>query len=254
MRRVPISVRTRRILWGRSGNRCARCKRQLTEPAAGDDREALIGVECHIVSGQERGPRHRDLPAGEVDSLENLILLCRNCHQLVDEQVNEFTEERLRELKRSHEDWVANITDPIVPVRIRDPDFSKPTVLHLIETGQELMSWWGGAASSTVGDRPEPSNQAEAELLAGFLDNLSDWAEIWSELGHGARLEAEFALSEQLRELREAGFVVYAGDRQLTLEGGHGAPAGWRNAVISVYRFDDPAIRSSASDDAATEV
>lgn len=250
---MGTSTRTRRFLWGRSGNRCARCKRQLTETASIDDREALIGVECHIVSGREKGPRYRALSSSEVDALENLILLCRNCHQLVDEQVNEFTEERLREMKRIHENWISTMTDPTVPVRIRDPDSLAPTVLHLIETGQQLMASWGGAMSSEIGDRPEPRDRAEVELLGGFLANVSDWAEIWNEIGHGGRLEAEFELSDQLRALLAAGFVVYSGERELVVEGGHGAPARWRNAVISIYRIDDPAIRKSVNDDATPE-
>jgi hypothetical protein len=46
------------------------------------------------------------LISGEnVDRYENLILLCKVHHKLVDDQPDKFTVQILREMKRSHEDW-----------------------------------------------------------------------------------------------------------------------------------------------------
>src|SRR4051794_25601487 len=100
---MPISVHTRRALWGRSGGVCARCEASLIEPASPHDREALVGQECHIVSAAPTGPRHGPPPPGGYDALENLLLLCSNCHDLVDAQPHTFPAETLRELKARHE-------------------------------------------------------------------------------------------------------------------------------------------------------
>src|SRR5205085_1467643 len=49
---VAISDKTRKLLWGRSGNRCAICRRTLSVDGTVVDAEAVVGEECHIVSGR----------------------------------------------------------------------------------------------------------------------------------------------------------------------------------------------------------
>ena len=61
-------------LWARSGNRCAKCRRQLVEEATRSDAESVVGDECHIVSGQSQGPRYdASFPAARLDEPDNLI-------------------------------------------------------------------------------------------------------------------------------------------------------------------------------------
>jgi hypothetical protein len=56
---MTISVRDRKLLWGRSGNRCAftDCRRQLTVDAEETGRDAVVSQEAHIVAEEEDGPR-----------------------------------------------------------------------------------------------------------------------------------------------------------------------------------------------------
>jgi hypothetical protein len=51
---MGISDRTRKILWGRSGNRCALCRRELVEEGTAVDAESVVGDECHII-GEKPG-------------------------------------------------------------------------------------------------------------------------------------------------------------------------------------------------------
>ena len=85
---MAISNKTRKILWGRSGNRCAICKNEIVVDATAQDDESVVADECHIISSQTNGPRH-DLSyqSKKLDSYENVILLCRTHHKMIDDQM-----------------------------------------------------------------------------------------------------------------------------------------------------------------------
>lgn len=99
---MAISEKTRKILWGKSGNRCALCKQELIKVI--NDKSTVIGEECHIVSSKEKGPRYRQLT--NYDDYENLILMCPTHHKIIDDNELTYTEELLRMLKRNHEQSV----------------------------------------------------------------------------------------------------------------------------------------------------
>ena len=109
---MSITDRTRKLLWGRSGSRCAWCRAGLIAEATPQDRESVVGEECHIVSPKPGGPRHTpEVPANQIDAYPNLILLCAVHHKLVDGQSEEFTADILRQLKEKHELWVRDSLD-----------------------------------------------------------------------------------------------------------------------------------------------
>jgi len=81
---MAIFNKTRKILWGRAGNRCAICKHVLVVNSTPKNDESVIGEECHIVSGQTNGPRYDPTFTKEkLDSFENLMLLCRIHHKMI---------------------------------------------------------------------------------------------------------------------------------------------------------------------------
>lgn len=103
---MPITNRTRKILWVKAGGRCSICRVQLVSEATDADDPSVFGEEAHIVAQSPNGPRAGDV--ANVDAYGNLILLCRKHHKQVDDQDSYFTVERLREIKRSHETWAAD--------------------------------------------------------------------------------------------------------------------------------------------------
>lgn len=109
---MTISARTRKVLWGKSGNRCAICNCLLTEGSDADQSEIPIGAEAHIISGRPDGPRHAPLPKNQQDAVENLILLCPTHHKVVDDRdrTGHWTVDQLRNLKTRHEASVAKKT------------------------------------------------------------------------------------------------------------------------------------------------
>ena len=109
---MAITNKTRKLLWGRSGSRCAFCRARLIMQATPQGGASIVGDECHVVSGRRDGPRYDpSLPSDEVDSYSNLILLCRVHHKMVDDQSETFTADILRQLKENHERWVRESLD-----------------------------------------------------------------------------------------------------------------------------------------------
>lgn len=104
---MSIPDRDRKILWARSGNRCAICRIILINERNQKDKDSVIGDECHI-KGQKKGASRYfpDKEENTIDSYENLILLCKVHHKVIDDQINTYTEEYLLEIKSAHEKWV----------------------------------------------------------------------------------------------------------------------------------------------------
>lgn len=97
---MSISDKTRKMLWGRSGNRCSICKIELVVEATTKDDPSIIGEECHIISGQVNGPRYNtELNKNNIDTYDNLILLCRVHHKMIDDQQETYTEHVLKQMK-----------------------------------------------------------------------------------------------------------------------------------------------------------
>lgn len=105
---MTITLKTHKMLWGRSGNRCAfpECRKILVEDETETDNESIIGDEAHIVAKEENGPRGKStLTQEQRDKFDNLILLCKNHHKVVDDQPVKYSVEMLTQMKRAHIEW-----------------------------------------------------------------------------------------------------------------------------------------------------
>lgn len=95
------SESTVRRLFALSGNRCAfpDCQVPIVEAAG------TISAEiCHIRAQSKGGPRYDEAQSeAERHAFENLILLCRRHHKIVDTEPEVYSVEALQELKVVHE-------------------------------------------------------------------------------------------------------------------------------------------------------
>jgi len=108
---MPISDRTRKILWVTAGGRCSICRVQLATSGTDTDDPSVFGQEAHIVARSPGGPR-----AGQVadpDGYDNLILLCGKDHKRIDDQESSYTVERLRTIKIAHEMWAKTLGEHV---------------------------------------------------------------------------------------------------------------------------------------------
>jgi hypothetical protein len=99
-----------KMLWARSGNRCAFAKCHLELAPAGAS--TTLGEIAHIIAKAPDGPRgDSPLPLESRDDYDNLILLCPTHHSIVDSNTANWPPESLQKLKREHEHWVASQLD-----------------------------------------------------------------------------------------------------------------------------------------------
>ena len=106
---MSILLKTHKLLWGRSGNKCAMpdCRNDLIADETETDDESIIGDEAHIIARSQDGPRGEStMTPEERDKYHNLVLLCRKHHKIVDDQNIFYTVEKLKEIKHQHEKWV----------------------------------------------------------------------------------------------------------------------------------------------------
>jgi hypothetical protein len=87
-----------------SGNQCA-SPDSLNSLIASDD-ETIISKICHIEAANKNGPRfNAGMSDDERRHFDNLILLCDECHSIIDNNENEpkYPATLLKEWKRNHE-------------------------------------------------------------------------------------------------------------------------------------------------------
>jgi 5-methylcytosine-specific restriction endonuclease McrA len=176
---MSITDKTRKKIWGRSGNRCANCKRELVMDATELDDEAVVGDECHIVAQEPGGPRYDPgFPAELVDNYDNLILLCKACHKLVDDQPKTYTVEYLRNLKQQHIEYVRTATEPLSKVGVSNNTPQRPVGPDTIE--KEIGVLWSHRA-----DIPEETvlYRFRGQLLAQVRTEDAN-GPTWYELYH----------------------------------------------------------------------
>lgn len=234
---MAVSDRTRKLLWGRSGNRCAICRQELTVASA-EAAEALVGEECHIRARSRSGPR--GFSEGD-DSYENLILLCRTHHKVVDDLSAEYSLQRLLSIKRDHEQWVANTLQ-----QKQSPQFrvyraaEEPGIgLEWIRTGQDLINTVYRCCGGYYGN-DELHSENEAELVADFLQEVED-LDLYDTLEARERVRTEFRLTRLIAELEKLDRFVFAAKVQRTLDiDGEKKP--WPVAFVQVLKAGNPAL------------
>jgi hypothetical protein len=231
---MPITDRTRKILWIKAAGRCSICNEQLATDATGEDDPSVFGEECHIVARSPGGPRAADIK--DIDSYDNLILLCRKHHKQVDDQRSYFTVERLKAIKQEHEKREANRSGPVR--LIPDPTKPTPKVLKLCITGEDL--WYAFDGASSFNPRwPAGLSDEQGDAVDALLDELRDWMDIADELSFAEKRRAGKGLEEHILRLASVGLLVGTRERYLLLTGGvSGDPSSWRSVDIEFHPAD----------------
>ena len=219
------------------------CRHPLVLDPTDLDSGSVVGEECHIVSGAQNGPRHDpNFPTLEVDELPNLILLCRIHHKLIDDQSETYPTDLLRGMKANHEKWVEEkLKDQpqIGTVRIKRIRSEIPSKLPAIASGKELLNLALGCDASYQ-DYNDDLDDIETDLVGDFIQSVSDWvdlADLALEPKH--RIRAAKSLGDEIIELYERGFVVFAAVEKQSIEGGIGGPSVFRVLHLTVKRKSD---------------
>ncbi len=102
--RKSIAKETQLRLFSEAAAHCQRpeCLQPIFPPEMGGDRH--IAEMAHVIPHGENGPRHEERPAGDfdVDSFDNLILLCPSCHTIIDKDPSSYSRSTLLGWKSGH--------------------------------------------------------------------------------------------------------------------------------------------------------
>ncbi|MFH1974490.1 MAG: HNH endonuclease [Pseudomonadota bacterium] len=133
-----------KILWGRSGNKCAICKEELSLDSS-SNRPNVIGEMAHIVGRKIEGgksPRSDSILSEEDrDKYPNLILLCRNHHKIIDDDPKAYPIECLHQIKAEHELWVQDKLGTIYDSHKEAADFVYTNLIDSLVIYLNLDEW-----------------------------------------------------------------------------------------------------------------
>lgn len=121
-----VSEKEIKKLCMRNGRYCAICHNELIIDNQDIQNETIIAEITHI-KGKKPGSARYDasMTEKERNSCENLLLLCANCHKMVDDQPVTYTIQRLYQIKKDYEDWI----DQRIRVAIVDVSFAELVVV-----------------------------------------------------------------------------------------------------------------------------
>jgi len=247
---MAVSERTRKILWVKAGGRCSICRVQVVGEHAETGDPSVYGEEAHIIARSAGGPRADSCYVGEIDSYDNLVLLCSKCHKQIDDQVEEYPAIRLRQIKCEHEEWVTKIgamSDP-GPVRlVPDPKHPVPKALRIFTNGTTFWNFFS-RSKSFVPRWPAGLSDQDEDLIAEFFQDLEDWLDCVGGV-YGTFSEnrnASKAMSHHISKLAKAGFLVGARRRCMLLTGGIDATSvPWLSVDIEIHRASDAVLTDS---------
>ena len=113
---IPDPVTNR--LFALSGNQCAfpSCTNAVTDQVTPGEQPVTLAQRAHIVGVGRQGPRSKAAPlSDDIDSVENLLLLCGEHHRIVDNNPRIYSVEVLAKYKADHEAKMAPKLRPVPP-------------------------------------------------------------------------------------------------------------------------------------------
>lgn len=164
------TLATIKRLFAVSGNRCAfpRCSLQLVDAPTGK----VTGRISHIKARQPGGPRYEQLQTEEQrHSFDNLLLLCPIHHDVIDDDPDSYTVDRLTRMKAQHESAQVAVAEPIDAVAKQFiANIAGNTVTHgSIIFSQNQMGGQVAHSIQNFGLQPRQLSQAAANALVAEL-------------------------------------------------------------------------------------
>lgn len=134
MNRKNISSATRLKLWVKSGGRCQfkHCNKPVYEHGM-TLQGGNYGDVAHIIGAKRNAARGGELSEDLEVEFSNLMLLCKDCHKLIDDNEDDYDVETLIKWKQEHEDRIEVLTGI-------SPETPRSTILKLqVNIGDRLI-------------------------------------------------------------------------------------------------------------------
>lgn len=195
-----VSPAVQNLLWGRAAGRCQfnNCNRVLSRvPATQETRN--LAEKAHIYAFSPGGPRAGDAwPAALLNDVENLLLVCHDCHVTIDrgDGPDRYTAARLMDMKRRHEQRVEIATDVA-------PDLASHVLTYGTHVGAHLTLPSFRDAAAALFPARYPAQPAMLELGARGGSQRDRDDAFWRE----QRRELAYQFDRQVRRPIECGEV-----------------------------------------------
>lgn len=103
-------------MWARTAGRCTICNRRLLGDSRTYLHSVLLAELAHNIGATDSSgsPRRKDDDGvADTEAEENLLLLCHDCHKIIDhrDHIDFFPPEKLREIKESFERRIEMVTE-----------------------------------------------------------------------------------------------------------------------------------------------
>ncbi len=153
-------------------------------------------------------------------------------------QVRQFSPPLADRIAGRWEDGIAKVvmklTEVIKPEAINVLLKRQIIVLPQLTTGKEVLEVITGCHFSYSFNN-DPNDEAEIDLVGGFIQGLRDWCDIWNDIDAPGQMRAAFVITDMIKELSVAGWTVYGskmkGKRKLA-----GVESEWIWYAIAVLR------------------
>lgn len=108
-------------------------------------------------------------------------------------------------------------------------------ILVRLSSGADLFAIVGGAHAGSF-ENEELKTEAEVEIVGHFIQEMTDWGEMWGELEPGERVRQSFEFTQKLKDLEKAGFVVFGTREKKAIRVADEVIPDWNVAIIRVVR------------------
>lgn len=186
MNRKNIPTNIARQLWTQCGGFCQNpnCNKYLFA-TVGDDLVSIANV-AHIIGHGKNGPRSEHQLADYInkDGINNLIMLCLECHKIVDQLEEQFPVEQMQKWKATHEqkirtlfsipqiknerDLLQQVNDLLCENKVIFQEYGPFSQLALNGCSGDAVTIWRQRCLDTI----IPNNQRIIELIETNKNNF----------------------------------------------------------------------------------
>ena len=162
-------ARTQRQLYAASAGYCQNpgCSNALFVDAAGETTH--IAEMAHVFAASDGGPRAKpDLSKEERGAFENLILLCTNCHTMVDKIPRAFPAKMILRWKREHANKLQGIFGAI---KFETRAGARDAVEPLLAENRAIFEQYGPDIEGARNPESGAAEQWKRKILTRILPN-----------------------------------------------------------------------------------
>lgn len=179
---MAIPIRVIKIVYGKSGNRCAfpQCNQELIFKEDSKD-YAQVSELAHIKGDKPNSARHDSQQSVEErNSEDNLILLCNTHHKQIDDQEDVYTVEKLQEMKKQHEEWInKQYCKAVITITFSELRVINKFIISNTTSGSEILVVHPKEKIDKNKLSPEVENliikgMAQTKLVGDYIDKNPD--------------------------------------------------------------------------------